>query len=174
MDVREPIAEGTAMIQKVNQHLAISGALTQGDLEQLATQGYRSIIDLRSDDEPAIGGLRPSQERQCAAGMNLSYLQLPVIFPKLEPTCINLVRDALERAMPPVLLHCASGRRAGYLALIYLGCQGRWSAEQCLDHASRLGLDIDGMSAMRDILVKYVTSRARGDAGCRRPHGGNI
>jgi uncharacterized protein (TIGR01244 family) len=162
------------MFQAVNERLAIAGALVQADIERLAEQGYRSIIDVRSDEEPLTAGLRPSEERQRAVELGLSYQQIPVVFPWIESACIGQVRAALESAVAPALLHCASGRRAGYLALIHLGCQGRWSAEQCLSHAPCLGLDIDSMPAMRDIVLQYVTSHAKAEAGCRRPHGANI
>ena len=142
------------MFQRINGHVAIAGALAQTDIERLAQQGYRTIIDLRTDDEPVPHGLRPVEVGECAANLNLHYQQIPITLARVDTRCINRVRGALERAETPVLLHCASGRRAGFFALIHLGCQGRWSAEKCLSHAPCIGLDLESMPAMRDLLVQ--------------------
>lgn len=48
------------MFQRISDQLAIAGAMTETDLAHLIAQGYRTIIDLRSDDEPVAAGLRPA------------------------------------------------------------------------------------------------------------------
>ncbi len=61
------------MFQRVNDRLAIAGALTETDLAHLIAQDYRTIIDLRSNDEPVASGLRPAEERQYAAALGVPY-----------------------------------------------------------------------------------------------------
>ncbi len=88
--------------------------------------------------------------------------------------CITQVRAALSHAAAPVVLHCASGRRAGILALVHLGCQEGWSADRCLGKAPVLGLDLDGMPLLRDLLVRYVVAHPDVPPSGRPMQGGGI
>ena len=162
------------MFQRVNDRLAIAGALTETDLAHLIAQDYRTIIDLRSNDEPVASGLRPAEERQYAAALGVPYQQIPIVITSFDALCITQVRAALSHAAAPVVLHCASGRRAGILALVHLGCQEGWSADRCLSKAPVLGLDLDGMPLLRDLLVRYVVAHPDVPPSGRPMQGGGI
>lgn len=92
------------------------------------------------------------------ATRGVPYQQIPIVVTSFDALCIARVRAVLTAAATPIVLHCASGRRAGILALIHLGCQGAWSAEQCLGKPPGLGLNLDGMPLLRDLLVQYVVA----------------
>ncbi len=161
------------MFQRVTDQLAIAGALTETDLAHLVAQGYRTIIDLRSN-EPVASGLRPAEERECAARIGVPYEQIPILITSFEALRIDEVRAALGRSAGPVVLHCASGRRAGILALVHLGCQEGWSAEPCLAKARVLGFDLDAMPVLRDLLVRYVVAHPDAPPNARAIQGGGI
>lgn len=152
------------MFLRITGRLALSSALCESDLSYVIDEGYRTIIDLRSDDEAAAGGLRPAVERRYAAERHVAYYRIPVVLTSLESLRIDAVRAALAAATSPVLLHCANGCRAGLVALIHLGCQEGWSAAECAQRAPALGLDLDRIPVLRDVLLDYVSAHPDGSA----------
>jgi len=153
------------MMHVLNAYIAIAGALCREDVSQLAKRGYRTLIDLRTDDEPATG-LRPDEERQCAIRQGLVYRQIPIKGTTLNICRVASVRRVLQKAQGPVLLHCGSGRRACAFALMHLGCEQGVSVEECLVRGQRLGFDWESMPILRDFFVRYLT----GHSPVHRPH----
>lgn len=145
------------MWQELNDWLAIAGTLICEDIAALALRRYRTFIDLRADSEPAAGGLSPRAVQRCVSALGLSYRQIPVLATALNDATVDAVRRTLREVEKPILLHCASGRRAGALALMHLGCEQGASVEQCLTRAQVMGLDFDGLPPLRDFFVSYLT-----------------
>jgi uncharacterized protein (TIGR01244 family) len=140
----------------VTDAVAVSSALTLADLEGLAGEGVRSIIDLRADAEPRPQGLPPWEEATVAAAHGLVYEQLAVEPPRLSDAVGRLVLRALRAAPSPVLMHCTTGRRAGTFGLIALACEQPRSIGECLRRGRAMGLDFDGMPRLTEFLVQYV------------------
>lgn len=149
------------MWQEVNDWLAIAGTLVWEDITALAQRGYRSFIDLRGENEPAAGGLGPHEVRRWVRVHGLTYRQIPVLVTALDDATVDAVRHTLREVEKPVLLHCASGRRAGALALMHLGCEEGATVEQCLTRARAMGLDFEGLPPLRDFFVDYLTRYSR-------------
>ncbi|HXG18112.1 MAG TPA: sulfur transferase domain-containing protein [Methylomirabilota bacterium] len=145
------------MWQAVNDWLAIAGTLVWEDITALARRGYRTFIDLRGEHEPVAGGLTPRQVERCVIACGLSYRQIPVLLTRLDDATVDAVRHTLREVEKPILLHCASGRRAGALALMHLGCEEGATVEHCLTRARVMGLDFDDLSPLRDFFVSYLT-----------------
>ena len=137
--------------------LAVSAAVTRVDLESLAAEGLRAIIDLRADAEPRPQGLPPWEEAALATAHGLIYDQIPVEPPRLSDAVGHLVLRVLRAAPPPVLIHCTTGRRAATFGLIALACEQPRSLEHCLARGRAMGLDFDGMPRLTEFLQRYVT-----------------
>ena len=106
----------------------------------LAREGVRSVVNLRQAGE--TGELPPDEEGHVVRGQGMAYLHLPV-----DPDGIRL--EDVERfdrqvaTLPgPVVVHCASGRRASLLALAHVARKRGWTADEALLKAEALGLDI--------------------------------
>jgi uncharacterized protein (TIGR01244 family) len=117
----------------------MDGVLTGGpptpqQLEQAAALGYRTVVDLRSADEPGVAA-----EAEQVRKLGLTYVHIPVAgaadLTDENARALALVLD--DPAARPALVHCASGNRVGALiAVKAYRLDGRPAAE-----ALRLGME---------------------------------
>jgi uncharacterized protein (TIGR01244 family) len=148
-------------MRRINERMAIAGILTAGDLEQLTAQGYRTVIDLRADGEPPPEALPPREERQRAAELGVSYHQVPIVMGLTSNASVGAVRRLLREADGSVVLHCASGRIATALALIYSACDEGATLGECFARAEAMGLDCDGSPGLLAFWVGYILEHPR-------------
>lgn len=149
------------MMHRLTDRLTISGALAADDLPRLAAQGFRSIVDLRSDGEPRPRGLAPWDEAKLAREAGLAYQQISVEPQLLGDALAHTVRNAVEGSPGPVLLHCTTGRRAGTFGLALLACDEDLSVEDCLARGGAMGLDFADMPRLTTFLRQHVERHGR-------------
>lgn len=119
----------------------LPGVLTAGQpsasqVTQLAQSGIKTVIDLRSPDEPR-GFDEPAAVR--AAGM--TYRNIPVTPGTLGEREFDELRALLrDESTRPVLVHCASANRVGALLIPYMVLDGKRSLEDALEIAGEVGL----------------------------------
>ena len=61
-------------IRKINDELAIAGQITSEQLKQIAQEGFKSVLNLRSPDEEGF----LSNEQEQANALGLYYINLPI------------------------------------------------------------------------------------------------
>jgi uncharacterized protein (TIGR01244 family) len=149
------------MRKAIDQRITISGVLGGEEIARLGAQGVRTLIDLRTSEEPVSGGLTPAEEQECACLAGVRYVQIPVGATSLDSRRVADVRGALWTAESPLVLHCASGGRAATFALIHVGCQRGWTVERCLEEGAALGVDYENLPRLRDFLARYVRRHSR-------------
>jgi uncharacterized protein (TIGR01244 family) len=111
-----------------------AGQPTGEQLQVLAEEGYKTVIDLRAADEP-----RGYDEVEAAKANGLTYVNLPVTLASLDQETIDRFVKTMEKAEEPVLLHCASSNRVGALWYAYLVEKGMAPAE-ALEKGKAAGL----------------------------------
>lgn len=95
--------------------VASAGQPSAAAWPELARAGYRSVVDLRTAEEPR-GYDEPASVR--AAG--LEYFPVPVSQPTLSDATFDTFRDIIrDPARRPVFVHCATSNRVGALLLPY-------------------------------------------------------
>lgn len=117
------------------------------ELDALHDSGLRLIVDLRTPGEGVTG------EAVAAANAGIRYVNLPV---GREPAAASVqarLASLLEETDGDVLLHCASGNRAGEVWARHLLAQGA-SLEEALE-AGRAG----GLKAEREAHVRAAAER---------------
>ena len=100
-------------IRNVAPGLHASGQPTPGDLAALAARGVRTVINLRTADEP-VGYDEPGE----ADRLGLRYLVIPIAGPQdITPEAVARFSRELETAARHggTLVHCASSNRVGAL-----------------------------------------------------------
>jgi protein tyrosine phosphatase (PTP) superfamily phosphohydrolase (DUF442 family) len=120
------VAEVVRMLLGANFHIIMPGELYRSGqpspalLARLVSQyGIRTVINLRGDFEPPE---EYQAERRCVRDLHLDY-QEAGLWSSLQPTVPEACRlvDALDRATPPVLLHCGGGSdRTGLATTLFL------------------------------------------------------
>jgi uncharacterized protein (TIGR01244 family) len=93
------------------ESITTSGQPSPPALAALAREGFATVIDLRAPDEP-----RGLDEPATVAELGMSYVSLPVAGPD-DVTYDNAAAldEILRAAQGRVLIHCATGNRAGAL-----------------------------------------------------------
>lgn len=107
-----------------------------GEWTAIASRGVTTVIDLRPEAE------RPGRDEAAevrAAG--LAYRQIAVAGTRdLTPEAAHALWQAIEAAPGKVLVHCASGNRAGALLAIAAAREGGVAPEQALDIGRAAGM----------------------------------
>ncbi len=115
--------------------LLTGGQPTPEQLREAARAGVRTIINLRGNDEPGY-----EWEANLAKELGLTYVHIPIggadDLTRANVGRFDVALDA-AREKGPVLVHCASGNRAGAL----LALQRGWIKGASPDAAIAFGID---------------------------------
>lgn len=112
-----------------------AGQPTGEQIQLIAEEGYRTVIDLRLPDEP-----RGFNEPEAAKQNGLAYVNIPVNPATLDQATIDRFLNALRKAEKPVLLHCSSSTRVGGLLYAWLVLEKKEPPEKALEQARAAGL----------------------------------
>lgn len=122
--------------RNITNDIAISGQPTADELGRMAEQGYRTVVNLRTADEPGI----VADEERIVEGAGLTYAAIPVSPDTLDDAAVERFSQALASVDgTPALVHCKGAGRAGMMTLLHLAIQNGWSLEQTLDEGKKLG-----------------------------------
>lgn len=116
--------------------LHTGGQPSLGQLDALPAQGVRTVIDLRPDSEDhGYDEARELQQRK------LKYLRLPIAGAQdLTPANANALKKLLDESGDGVLLHCASGNRAGALLALMAAQEEHLPPAQALELGKQAGM----------------------------------
>ena len=88
-----------------------TGQVTEQDLELLADQGIRTVINNRPDHEepgqPLTGDLQ-----QAAGALGMEYIYLPVVASAMTLANVEDFREVYPQLEKPLLIFCRTGARS--------------------------------------------------------------
>ncbi len=123
-------------IRKINDELTIAGQVTPEQLQQIATEGFKSVINLRSREEQGF----LNNEQQQAEALGLRYINIPVRFEAINTEVATKVLKQIDEFPKPALIHCDSAIRAAGLVLMHIAIRQGKTLTQALKQAEQLGL----------------------------------
>lgn len=126
-------------IRPINEDYSSAGQLTPEQIQQVAAQGFRSILNLRSHNET---GVLPNEAEQVNS-TGLDYAQVPISPTDLEADSLDKALHTLNHLPKPVLIHCRSGNRATAVVLIAIAQQHTLSPEQFIQQVQAQGLTLE-------------------------------
>jgi sulfide:quinone oxidoreductase len=94
--------------------LSATGKLDRNDIDALAQQGVRTIVNNRPDGEDP-GQLPAADARRLAEAHGIAYHHIPVTAATLSRADVDALAAVLASAPKPVVLHCRSGTRSTLL-----------------------------------------------------------
>ncbi|MEH2353773.1 beta-lactamase hydrolase domain-containing protein [Nostoc sp.] len=141
--------------KKVSDDLSAAGQLTSEELKQAAQEGFKSVLNLRSPDEP--GFISDEQQQAQAAGLQYANIPLKPSEPNQEQT--ELAIQEIENLPKPILIHCAAGARAGGIALIANAISEGLTYEEISQKAQELGLNLEQPHLKQFLLEKYIAQQ---------------
>lgn len=112
-----------------------AGQPTGEQLQLLAEEGYKTVIDIRPAEEP-----HGFDEPEAARANGLAYVNIPVNLQILDQATIDKFLETMKKAERPVLLHCASSNRVGALYYAWLVLEKGVPAKEAMAKAKAAGL----------------------------------
>ena len=123
-------------IRKINDDLTIAGQVTPEQLRQVAQEGFKSVLNLRSPDEEGF----LSNEQQQAEALGLYYVNIPVKFEAINDEIAARVLMQTNKLPKPTLVHCDSAMRAAAIVLMHIATRQGATLRQAFKQAEQLGL----------------------------------
>jgi uncharacterized protein (TIGR01244 family) len=150
---KDPDTYGIANASFPEPGVMAAGQPTGEQVQLAAEDGYKTILDLRTPQEP-----RGFDEPEAARQNGLVYVNVPVSPTAPDQTAIDHFLSAMKKAKKPVLIHCGTSARVGALwyAWLVLG-EGKPPAE-ALAKAKAAGLKNPEMT---EKIEKLVAERKR-------------
>jgi uncharacterized protein (TIGR01244 family) len=142
--------------KKVSEDLSAAGQPTPEELKQAAQEGFKSVLNLRSPDEP--GFLSDEQQQAQAAG--LQYANIPLKPSEENQELTEAAIQEIENLPKPILIHCAAGARAGGIALISNAISEGLTYEEISQKAQELGFNLEQPHLKQFLLEKYIAKQA--------------
>ena len=127
---------------KLNQEVTVGCQPSKQDLQELALEGYRSVVNLRPAGEE-VEQLSPTSEGSLVYQLGMEYDHLPAALNSLNSATVDRFRADYAHLPKPVFVHCKSGKRAGAFALLHLAAERGWDGAKTLEEAEQMGLHLD-------------------------------
>ena len=109
--------------KRLSPNLAVAGQIQPGQLEDIARQGFHTVINNRPDGE---GDDQPTSDalKQAARAAGLAYYHLPVTPGEISDTDILGFAGLMQQSRGPVLAFCRTGNRSKALSEYLAGQAG--------------------------------------------------
>ncbi len=135
--------------------VATGGQPREAHLKSLAAAGYRTVLDLRTAEEP-----RGLDEPRAARAAGLELVSLPVTAATLGDPTYETFRRVMRSAGPGgVFVHCASGNRVGAVMVPWLVLDRGWDLERAVAEAKLGGMRNERYEAMARDYVRRQRER---------------
>ncbi len=132
-------------LRQLTDILSVSAQIDEADVDALAEQGVRSLINNRPDGEvpgqPDSGALAAA-----AARHGMTYVHLPVISGQWHEDVVDAFADALQTLPPPILAFCRSGTRSCTLWALSACATGE-DRDAVIACAATAGYDLSALAA---------------------------
>ena len=128
------------------------------DLSDLATRGFKSIVNLRTSGEEEQT-MSPQEEGEQARKTGLRYVHIPVSGDDMRQELVDRFREEVSALPGPVFVHCASGKRSGAFTMMHVGIDKGMSGEEVLQQALNMGFECDA-PGLKNFVKRYVDEKS--------------
>jgi uncharacterized protein (TIGR01244 family) len=149
--------EGIRNFTRVDATVACAGSTAPESIAWLASQGFKSIINLRlaTEDGAAI-----EESKAAAEAAHIKYIHLPLDGSNLDPKVADeFIMAVATPENQPVFIHCGSANRVGALWLTKRMLVDRWDQDKALEEARMIGLRSE---TLEKFALDYVAKRRGG------------
>jgi uncharacterized protein (TIGR01244 family) len=147
---------GATNVTRVDATIACGGATTPEAFPELKKLGFKSIVNLRREQEP---GADIPGAKTAATASGLKYIHLPLDGANPDPKIADaFIAAVTEKTNQPVYIHCASANRVGAMWLIKRVVVDGWEIPRATEEAAAIGLTHENL---KKFAVDYATSHKR-------------
>ncbi|WP_421656377.1 hypothetical protein [Leptothermofonsia sp. ETS-13] len=122
------------IVRKINDELAIAGPVTFRELQQIAEEGYKSVLNLRSPNHFS------NDEQQRIERLGLCYVNLPTDAEVMTPETAVRVLSQINQLPKPMLVCCNNATLAAAMVLMHIAISQGQPLQQAFQRAEELGL----------------------------------
>lgn len=115
-------------IKQIDQRYSVSDQLNEADLETLAAQGVKLVVNFRPDGEGGESQPGNASLASKAAALGMAYAHIPVVSNQVKPEHAEQLTLLLNQHPGPVLGFCRTGNRANQVYQLSLHGQSTASA----------------------------------------------
>jgi uncharacterized protein (TIGR01244 family) len=147
---------GAKNYTRINATFACAGATAATAFPVLAREGFRAIINLRTEGEE---GADIDGARKAAESAGLRFIHIPFSGASPEASVLDrFLEQVADPANQPAYIHCASANRAAAAWLVKRVMLDGWPVARAIDEAGQLGLKSDKLKAFA---VGYLAAHGR-------------
>jgi len=141
--------------RKYNTRITIGAVPGRDDLLQLQALGYRTMVDLRDEEEKGAG-----QVECWATDLDLRYVSIPILREAITLDAATHFYDLVfTRDTAPLYLFSRFGKRPLALLLLFEAAVKDEPLALIYQNASEFGLDLEGDLCLRGFLVEFYNER---------------
>lgn len=144
---------------KISDQVTISGQPSSEQLKELAGQGFKSVVNFRTEGEDAQP-LSPADEGREVEELGMKYLHVPVSMETLSDETVDRFREQFDKLPKPVFAHCKGGTRAGAMVMMHTASEQGMSGDQTLQQAEKMGFKCN-QAELRQFVVNYIDQHTR-------------
>lgn len=142
---------------RINDDVTVGAQPSVDQLEKLRQQGFRSIVNLRTEGEEEQP-LSPAEEGRKVSALGMTYYHEPVDSKEMSEAQVDRFRERFADLPTPVYAHCKSGKRAGAFVMMDMAVRKGMSGEQTLKQAEDMGFECKEPE-LKKFVTGYVDSR---------------
>lgn len=140
---------------KINDQLSVGNIHPdKADLETLAKEGFKAIVNLRAHDEPKQP-LDPDAEGERVRALGMKYLHYPVTSDTINVEVVDAFREQIGDLPRPVFAHCKSGMRSGAFIMMHVAAEAGMRGDETLEKAKEMGFECDSVE-LEQFVKSYV------------------
>lgn len=140
---------------KINERFTVGkNQPTEDNLQQLAQEGFKSVVNLRTDNEEEQP-LSPQEEGKKVQDLGMEYLHIPVSPKNLQPELVDQFREETSHLESPIFVHCHSGKRSGAFVMMDVAIKEKMSGEETIEKAKEMGFKCDSPN-LEEFVKNYV------------------
>lgn len=137
-------------VYQVNDDVLLAGQPQPHEWAVLAKQGWKVVLNIRSDPE------RAAQQAEMARAAGLAYVYLPVPAYELETEHLAQIAAVIEQHRNGLVLQCRTASRVGLLWMLYRMEYQGWSAEAAQTELNQAGYEPDTMEGLVFCVEDYA------------------
>ncbi len=119
------------------EYVTTAGQPEEEHLKRLSEAGYKTVVDLRTPEEPP----RPDEWGMVVRRAGMDYVNIPVGHEDIDDETFDCFRELMrDGGQRPLLVHCSSANRVGALLIPYLILEEGMTPEKAREIAAQVGL----------------------------------
>lgn len=139
-------------VSTLNDEIFFSGQPTASSILSFREKGVKTIINLRTEAEMQAVNF---EESQLVESLGINYINIPIGRDELSDATIELLMSTLDdNSGEPLLMHCASSSRVGYVWALYQGTRGGASLADAIAQGKQAGM---ASPALEERATQYIT-----------------